>query len=279
MLVTEQATAYFANPAINKSALDAIRLSPLHYQRRIVERTAAIEPTPAMALGTLVHTLVLEPEEVFRRYAMKPALDRRTKAGKEAYAAWEAELNGREALQLEIHDMACSMSAAVLSHPIASELLEGAICERSAYGVDPESGLDVKARIDAIQGTTLVDLKTCRDASSEGFARSVASYRYHVQAAHYMATYQAATGHQVDSFVFVAVESAPPYAVGVYQLDPASLAFAAEQRREDLAALSQFHSAQCPASYNNNQLTTISLPPWVMRSFRPPLQQQQLETY
>lgn len=283
MLIQEPAADYFANAAVNKSALDAICRSPLHYQKRIIGHSAPIEPTPAMKLGTLVHTLVLEPDEVSDRYAITPAVDRRTKGGKEAYAAWEAQLGGRESITVETYDTAVLMSAAVLNHPVAAELLDGAVCERSAYGVDEATGIQIKARIDAIQRATLVDLKTTKDASAEGFAKSIANFRYHVQAAHYLETYKAATGDQPESFVFLAVESAPPYAVGVYQLDSASLAFAAQQRREDLEAIAKFHASSCPPSYNSNQLTTLSLPPWILRQSsqpsRQPLPLQQMETF
>jgi exodeoxyribonuclease VIII len=60
---------YHSGPGISKSGLDLIHRSPLHFQ---FARTAANEnaraPTPAQALGTAFHALLLEPEAFARDY-------------------------------------------------------------------------------------------------------------------------------------------------------------------------------------------------------------------
>ncbi len=52
---------YHAHPAISKSHLDLIARSPLHYWARYIDPKRVIpEPTPAMRIGSAVHTHVLE---------------------------------------------------------------------------------------------------------------------------------------------------------------------------------------------------------------------------
>jgi len=64
----------------------------------------------------------------------------------------------------------------------------------------------------------VIDLKSTEDASEAGFARSVATYRYHVQHAHYASAFQS-LGHELRAFLFVAVEKAAPFAANVMCLD------------------------------------------------------------
>ena len=63
----------------------------------------------------------------------------------------------------------------------------------------------------------LIDLKTTTDASPEACIRAVTNYSYDVQAAHYQAVWEAATGEK-RRMLFVFVEKEPPYEVGFVQL-------------------------------------------------------------
>ena len=49
---------YHRSPAISKSGMDRLAISPEHYQAYLLERR---EETPAMKTGTAVHMAVLEP--------------------------------------------------------------------------------------------------------------------------------------------------------------------------------------------------------------------------
>ncbi|MFA7295682.1 MAG: PD-(D/E)XK nuclease-like domain-containing protein [Dehalococcoidia bacterium] len=86
---------------------------------------------------------------------------------------------------------------------------------------ETESGPIVcRAMLDHVRAnrTHILDLKKCRDASIEGFTKSVGSYGYDVQAAAYTralaAVYPETAGRA--EFLFAAVELDAPYAVGIY---------------------------------------------------------------
>jgi len=126
-----------------------------------------------------------------------------------------------------------------------------------------ETGAICKSRLDWIIPGAIVDLKTTADASPTAFARSVASYRYHVQDAFYS---QAAASAGLDSehVVFVCVESSPPYSVALYQLDDAART---EGRRLYLRDLETYMRCmerdEWPAYPTDIQ--TLSLPAWAYK--------------
>lgn len=111
------------------------------------------------------------------------------------------------------------MKDAVLSHPIASEVLKGGEAEYSYYVKDPDTGLERKCRPDYHNGGALIDIKTTSDASYEGFAKQIGNLGYHLQAAYYLDTFNQSEGTNYREFFFIAVENKFPFAVAVYRLD------------------------------------------------------------
>lgn len=213
------ASQYRARPGLGGTALKDLARSPAHYRER-ADRPP--EPGAAMRVGTAAHALVLEPETTGRLVTATPAVDRRTTAGREAYAAWQAEISPEAiVLPTEDHTHACRMAEAVRRHPVAAELLANGAPEVSAFWT--EEGVACKARADWLNGI-LVDLKTTRDASPRPMASAAAKLGYALQQAHYQSAF-------CKEMVFVCVESAPPYLVAVYVLSAYDVERAGELRR------------------------------------------------
>jgi hypothetical protein len=244
---------YHADPAISASHLKAIMQSPYHYWSRYVDPDRKpVEPTAAMKLGSLAHCAILEPDELLQRYGVCGA--RNTKAGKEQAAAMEAE--GIEAVTSSDMALALGMAAAVRNHPAASALLQTGKAEQSFWWDDLSSGMRCKCRPDWYFGSTVVDIKTTTDASPQAFARSVATFAYHVQAAHYLAGL-----HGAERFVFVAVEKTYPHAVAVYELDDDALALGRTTRDNALDVIAGCQAANVWPGYSDT-VQTLSLPKW-----------------
>lgn len=122
---------YHSGPGISKSALDQIARSPAHY---MAYKAAPHEPTPAMLLGSVFHAAVLEPGEFDARYCVAPeGIDRRTKVGKEAWAEFEYEANGKEIIKPDIMCTVRGMAQSVAAHPLARSLVTGGTAEQSIY--------------------------------------------------------------------------------------------------------------------------------------------------
>ena len=243
---------YHADPAVSASHLHQVARSGQHYWARYVDpNRQPVRPTAAMTTGSLVHCAVLEPNELSKRYGIAP--DRRTRAGKEAAA--EMQANGIEPVSEADMLLAENMARAVHHHPYAAELLSAGKPETSIWWDDPQTGLRCKCRPDWINGSTYVDLKSTTDASPKGFAKSVANFRYHVQAAHYLAC------GLFDQFVFIAVEKEPPFAVGVYELDADALAEGQRLRDRDLQRIANCRAMAAWPGYGD-ELQILSLPGW-----------------
>lgn len=247
---------------VSKSALDALDRSPAHYRQWLADPP---EPTPAMRFGSAFHAALLEPSKYAARYAVAPDCDRRTKDGSATYAAWQAANVGKLALSASDLEDIAAMVASVRAHRFARPLLAGGNAEVTARWQDEETGLHCKARADYVLESkrTIVDVKTTANASHDEFRRSIANYRYHVQAALYLEGFRAA-GAEVDRFVFIVVEKAPPYACAVYMLDEDSLREGHECVRENIREMAECVRTDRWPAYPESILT-IDLPKWARR--------------
>jgi exodeoxyribonuclease VIII len=168
-----------------------------------------------------VHTALFEPDQVVKRYAVRPAdLDGRTKKGQE----WIADAEGRGLIVITAAQEAAALAQAraVRALPDVAALLAEGMAEVSAFWIDAETSELCKCRPDWVapvgDGVILIDGKTCQDASPDGFGRAIWNFAYHLQAAWYSDGYEAATGQRVHGFVFAAVESAWPHPAAAYML-------------------------------------------------------------
>jgi len=257
---------YHAHPAVSKSHLDLIARSPLHYWARYLDPDRVTpEPSPQMRLGTALHTHVLELSRWDEEIAVAPAMDRRTKAGKEAYAAFEAAAAGKTVITADDAEQVMAMGRAVMRHPAAAMLLGlPGKAETTHMWTDAATGLECKCRPDWLtdDGTIVVDLKTTKDASLRGFKQSVANFAYHKQAAWYLHGLEQATGKRPDQFIFICVESTAPYACAVYAADAEMIERGHDQAMRDLAKLAVCKAADSWPSYSD-QIETLSLPGWM----------------
>ena len=215
---------YRAISGVNWSSLKHYAKSPAHY------RSALENPQPPsddLRMGSALHALLLEGAEALaERFAVSPeGLNRRTKEGKESWAAFAAENRDKDIISVEQADAIRLMAAAVAAHPAAARLL--ACCREREVSIrweDPATGMACKARLDGLdrEHGVLIDLKTAKDASPKGFARAAADLGYHGQAAFYLEGL-AVCGIEADC-VFLVVEKTPPFAVALYHIDGEALA-------------------------------------------------------
>jgi hypothetical protein len=203
---------YHAQTSISKSGLDLIRKAPAVYKWR---RDNPQPPTPAMRMGTLVHTAILEPDSM-SELLLAPTVDRRTSAGKAEWAAFLIESEGREIVTADELEQLSAIRDAVWSHPACGKAL-GMIAEVETSIGWTLDGIDCRCRPDAIlTNSVILDVKTTRGATADEFVKSVAQYRYHVQAAFYSDGYKAAFGEAPKGFLFVAVETEVPHLCACY---------------------------------------------------------------
>ncbi|MGB1290509.1 MAG: PD-(D/E)XK nuclease-like domain-containing protein [Pseudoalteromonas sp.] len=226
--------------------------------------------TPAMVLGSAVHTAILEPESFSSEYVVAPKCDRRTKAGKEIWANFTESAGNKTVLAEWEYEVTSQMKNAVLSHPMANKMLTGGESEYS-YFTEFE-GVEVKCRPDYLKNGCLIDLKTTADASYEGFAKQMGNLAYHLQAAFYVDVFNKATGSEIKDFYFVAVENKKPYAVAVYRLDEPQIEagrlhyqIALEKYRSFLAQEKELGEKKALQNHGySNEILDIQIPYWFL---------------
>lgn len=200
----------------------------------------------ALSFGSLVHSVLLEPEACDRRYVSLDAnsigvlKDGSPAANPKATSAWKAAVrdalkDGFEVVDPADWEQANRMADAVRGHKAAAELL--AACphrEVSAYA-EFEPDVIVRGRFDLLGDNTIADFKTCADGDPDQFARIAYKYGYYLQAAAYQFLAEA-NGIETDGLRFILCEKEPTpggnYRVSVTRLDDLFVAKGREDFKE-----------------------------------------------
>jgi hypothetical protein len=256
------AERYHAAPGVSNSMLKHLARSPAHLQASLEQPPAQ---TPAMLFGQIVHQLVLEPNRPWFWAVRPPGLDGRSKEGKE----WKARVGDKPVLDHAEWLKAEGVVASVRSHPTARLALGSGKSEVSVFK-NFTLGRTVlrRARIDFVNdGNALVDIKTTDDARPEAFARTLFNLRYHVQAAYYLDIWNdslTAGEKPKESFVFIAVEKEPPFAVAVYDLSREAINAG---RAEYIRLLQLYMECEAQGEWPayNPDVQEIGLPAWAQR--------------
>ncbi len=225
------------------------------------------EGSPALLLGTALHTAILEPERFATQYACAPSVNLRTNEGKQTLAAFEAGCaeHGMTPIKRDDFDTVCLMRDSALAYPTVAALLENGVAELSLFW-RMENGLLLKVRPDWLGefagAPFLLDIKTTDDVLD--FGQSVEKFGYHMQAAFYRLVVEKVFGVAVD-FAFCAVGKRPDcgrYPVLLGMLDEEDEAEAAFQVNTTLAIMVK--GANTPVQV----LATLSRPWWAKQADR-----------
>lgn len=216
-----------------------------------------------LALGSAVHSLILEPENFKRDFLVMPDLNLRTKEGKEEKAKleYEAESSGKILIKDESYKKALDIVDNFKQRSVF-DMFKNGVSEVSFFS--EINGIKCKARPDYfIQDKGIIlDLKTTSQengASPDNFLKAIANFKYYIQAKWYMLL----TG--AKEFYFVVLETESPYMLGVYELDKVSLDFA---EKEILRAFEVFRNLDKFQSIfldnlDYSKVQTLTLPNYV----------------
>lgn len=269
-------------------SIDACRIShlvhslrsPLHYQYEVNNQ----EDKPAYHFGRFFHTLLLERDQVKKRYAhidpeVRPNKSINPTTGKpygmteKNNKQWKldiyksAEKDGKEIITMDAYRLAEAMVQSVRSEPEARAYLDApGEFEKMKTWTDKETGIKGKARIDkGLTNRVIVEVKTAKDASTDKFIREAYAMEYHTKAAWYV------DGFKASRIVYIIVEKTPPHAVNILT---ASAEFLAAGRVSYRAALKTV--ALCRKSHGHERngkrwpgydfprsgFEMLELPPW-----------------
>lgn len=207
--------SYHAGPGISKSGLWTIeKQSPAHY--KFGER----EHKTAFDFGEACHLAILQPDE-FEKKVVRGPEDRRGNKWKDMVEG--CALDKKLLLTAPDYDSTLAIRDAVHADAWINGIITGGkpMVEASGYWIDPETGVLCRCRPDLYREDlkVMVDVKSCRSAHPDEFARAIVNYGYHAQEAHYSDGWRA-LGKDVDGFVFLAWEKEKPFAYAVYETPP-----------------------------------------------------------
>ena len=186
---------------ISFSGLKQFAKSPAHF---VHYKTKEWTTTAAMRRGTLVHRMLLQPEEMQNMHVVE-ANTRSAKAFKEAHEAHgEWACLGKELREAE------DIAAAVRRHETAMKLLTAAEHKEQHLHWQCE-GLDMHGFADAYGNGILLDLKVTNPDPAK-FQRVIIDQAYHMQ----LALYSMAIDNPVKMY-WVAVDPNPPHTVCVFE--------------------------------------------------------------
>lgn len=255
--------------AISKSRLAKMSVCPQYF--KWCEDTPQA-PTEDLIVGSAFHKLVLEYDEFYDEFAVAPICNRRTNAGKEMWAQFEFENAEKSIITQEDFEIITAMKNSLMQNKYAKALLKGEH-EISFYTQDDLTEEWIKVRPDVLKvvGDRIVitDLKSCKSAMPEDFARDVVKYAYDLQAYMYCFTVSKVLNVPMENidFVFMPVEKKAPYLINIFQADNLIL-----QRGEMLYRkyIGQYH--ECKESgewYGLNgkygMINTLSLPEYIIK--------------
>jgi exodeoxyribonuclease VIII len=236
-------TIYITNSMLSKLS----EKSPAHFKYWLDNKP---EPTAAMQLGSAIHSAILTPLEFTKNYVVAPDIDKRTKAGKEAWAKFVEE-NTKTIITYKDKQMIKELYYSFYSDSYIKKLFSKGEPEQIVCFYDEISKLKCKSMIDYLRNDgIIIDLKTTTDASNN-FSHSINRYKYHKQAAFYMDAVGA------NRFFIVAVEKTRPYALNVFELSKETIQEGRELYRDELNMMSQCMEKDYWPSYGHKFLGSL----------------------
>lgn len=242
--------------AINKSLLDEVERSPAHARRYLDQKRKP--RTRALELGDIVHAMVLEPDLVSSQFiAPEKVLDARKAYDRAVLEEWEliAQDRGKTLIRREVYDQAAEIREAVFQSRTARGIFSKGEPEATFVWRDQATGLVCKCRVDWLRDGFLTDVKTAADASPRAFGRAALNHRYDVQDAHYID----GVGDDELGFVFLVVETTPPYPVAIYADNPGARRLGRQKRDRNLATLLECHETNRWPGYPD-EVQVLKLP-------------------
>lgn len=207
--------------ALSKSRLSKMAICPQYF------KWCEDNPQPTtedLIIGSAFHKLTLEYETFYEEFAVAPICNKRTNAGKEAWAQFVDENADKEIITQEQFEIIYKMRQAIMENKYAKALLKGEH-ENSFYAVDDFTQECIKVRPDCWRKVedriVITDLKSCQSAMEENFKRDVVKFGYDLQAYMYCYTVSKVLNVPMDKidFVFIAVEKKEPNLINILQAD------------------------------------------------------------
>jgi len=197
---------YLKADEIGSSSLKKILESPADFKASLDQRTE----TKAMALGTAIHTAILEPDELLKRYFLQN-LDWGPKnklPGSRLWKEHKEAAKGLGQIPLPYEDVLIisRIKRAAQKHKALQKILTYGVAELTGFAKGYKARTDWMASDDFIW-----DLKTTsKPVDDANLEKTIFNYGYHFQAAHHSWVMREA-GIDTKGFGWIFVSTGTPY--------------------------------------------------------------------
>ena len=192
---------------LSYSALSAFGKSPNHLLRYWSKK---FEPTSAMMLGSLIHKIILEPDDFDNDYAVFEG----TRRGK-VWEGFKTENEGKELVTIKEYDIANYVVEQSKNNKTFMDLLMRT-SQTEKLITWKSQGIEFKGFVDMVGDTFIADIKTTTDAGDK-FQRDITYNDYKMQAAMYLECFPD------KDFYIIAIEKSGAFNVQVYKFSNSML--------------------------------------------------------
>lgn len=225
--------------ALSSSMLKRIVRSPAHLRDYLDNPK---ESTKDQIFHSAIHAAILEPERFTVEYARAPQMDRRTTAGKAAWAILTKTYGAEHVLFEDDYATCLAARAGLLEMPKLMDLLRLDDPEQVDFELSflwEEDGLLCKGRADLVnthyEGGALVDFKSTTDARPHKFQWQMRDNGDHIQGAFYLRGLLA-LGMPIEFCYLIAIEDSPPARARAYRIHAGLMEHADMQVASGIAA-------------------------------------------
>jgi hypothetical protein len=239
---------------LSYSSLKEFAKSPRHYLDYLNRKK---ETTSAMLFGSMVHCLLLEPAKFNNQFAVMSSIDRRTTAGKEAYAKFVEESAGKDVVMENDYNEAKALADNVLSNPSLAKWIHNCHQREHEFRVGMW-GLPIRGFFDGVADDYILEIKTTQDATPDTLMKDFYNRQYHLQAG----IYNLVSSKPIK---YLIIETKAPYDAYIAN---ASTEYIEKGQKLLSSVLDKFDKCMNENAWNKGYEyhageISIDLPPWV----------------
>lgn len=238
------------------------------YDKYFVKPREPNKRTDAKLLGSLLHCTLLSPQDLASEFVIAPKFYPKVKKTDptivEQKENWQRNNPGKDPITEELQQIANEMAGSVLKNSDCEKLLVSARKELSLFWTCPLTGMPLKAKIDAMNDDTFIELKSARNGKQNNFAKQVFNLNYDLSLAHYSHGITAVFKKTLPA-IFIAVESFDPYVSQNYPVGDFFMQLGNEKWIDAITKLEAgIKKDDWPAYYKIGEAPFLDPPSWAM---------------
>jgi hypothetical protein len=254
---------YLAGSEINSSRLKLALKTSLDFKE---SENDEHEDTANTALGTTIHTMLLEPDRFEAEYAIEQENlgDKRSGAAKKAWDEFKKVNTGKTIVPFDSGKILKKIQEKVSKNITLRIILASSSPEVTATcEVDD---LIFKARADLLGKDTIYDIKTISGGiSDDDIYRYIKRYRSDFQAVHHMAVFNANLDNRIENWVWIFIDTESPAChIRMIQCPKILLEQAILDREKAIEIVKECTATGVWSGYSN-EIETLQLPEWATK--------------